>query len=72
MSIETTAAMNFLTTGQAAEELAVPRHRLLYGFENGHLAKVPMLNGRRAIPRAMLAEIARYLKVDLPASTSAQ
>jgi len=56
----------FLSTGQAARRLRVPRHRLTYAFESGHLPEPLRVAGRRMIPESSLPEIAASLGIETP------
>ena len=53
-----------LTTGDAARSLRIPRHRLAYAFEAGHIPEPPRIGGRRMIPVEMMPSIARALGLE--------
>ncbi len=57
----------YLSTGEAARRLSIPRHRLLYAFESGRLREPPRVAGRRLIPADRLSEIAERLGLKAPA-----
>lgn len=57
--------IDFLTTGEAARRLGIPRHRLLYAFEVEKVPEPPRMNGRRVIPKDDLKGIAVALGLEL-------